>query len=154
RANLWSLDPGSLAKKQLTHFADYDVKWPSIGPGPKGAGEIVYQHGSALELYDIGAGKSHAVEVKIPGARAKLKPRTAVASKFAQAGDPGRSGKRVLVSARGDVWSVPAKEGSPRNLTRTSGVAERDCAWSADGKWVVYLSDASGEYEIVLASAD
>ena len=50
--------------------------------------------------------------------------------------------------------SVPAKEGTPRNLTRTSGVAERDGTWSPDGKWIAWLSDASGEYEIVLAAAD
>lgn len=154
RQNLWSLDPATLAKKQLTNYADYDVKWPAIGPGPKGTGEIVFQHGSALELLDLATGQAHPVEVTIPGARAKLKPRTVDAKDFAQSWDVGPTGKRMLVSARGDVWSVPAKEGSPRNLTRTSGVAERDGSWSPDGKWVAYLSDASGEYEVVLASAD
>src|SRR6185436_9313765 len=71
-----------------------------------------------------------------------------------QAWDVGPSGKRVLASARGDIWSLPAKEGSPRNLTRTSGVAERDGSYSPDGKWIAWLSDASGEYEVVVAAAD
>ncbi|MSR62192.1 MAG: peptidase S41 [Planctomycetes bacterium] len=154
RANLWTLDPATLKKKQLTQYADYDVKWPALGPGPKGGGEIVFQHASELALYDIASGKTSVVNVSIPGARPQLKPRAVDASSFAQSWDFGPSGKRVLVSARGDVWSVPAKDGSPRNLTRTSGVAERDGSWSADGKWVAYLSDASGEYEVVLAAAD
>ena len=154
RLNLWSLDPNTLAKKQLTKYADYDVKWPAIGPGPKGGGEIVFQHGSQVELYDVPSGKARALEVIIPGARAKLKSRSVDAAQFVQSWDVGPSGKRVLAGARGDVWSLPAKQGTPRNLTRTSGVAERDGSWSPDGKWVAYLSDASGEYELMLAPAD
>jgi tricorn protease len=154
RANLWVLDPATLQRTQLTEFDDFDVKWPAIGPGASGGGEIVFQHGARLVLYDIAAKRSRYVEVAIPGARAKLKPRAVDASPFAQAYDLGPSGKRVLVSARGDVWSVPAKEGSPRNLTRTSGAAERDGTWSPDGRWVAWLSDQSGEYELVLAQAD
>ena len=53
---------------------------------------------------------------------------------------------------RGDIWTIPAKDGSPRNLTRTNSVAERDGTWSPDGKWIAWLTDASGEYEIVLST--
>ena len=154
RLNLWVLDPKNLQRRQLTQYADFDVKWPSNGPGPSGTGEIVFQHGSDLVLYDIASGESHPVSVTIPGARIKQRPRTVDAAKFVQNWDISPSGKRVLASARGDVWSLPAKEGSPRNLTRTSGVAERDGSWSPDGKWIAWLSDASGEYEVVVAQAD
>jgi tricorn protease len=154
RQNLWVVDPGTLKRRQLTQYADFDVKWPSIGPGPAGGGEIVFQHGAELALYDIPTGAARKVDVAIPGARALLKPRAVDASKLVQGVDVGPTGKRVLLSARGDVWSVPAKEGSPRNLTRTSGVAERDGTWSPDGKSVAWLSDASGEYEVVVAPAD
>ncbi len=154
RLNLWTLDPATLERRQLTRYTDLDVKWPSIGPGPAGAGEIVFQHGSELVLFDIASGQTREVSVTIPGARAKLKPRSVDASKFVQAWNLSPSGKRVLASARGDVWSLPAKEGSPRNLTRTSGVAERDGSWSPDGKWIAWLSDAGGEYELVVAPGD
>jgi len=154
RQNLWVLDPATLAKTQLTTYADYDVKWPAIGPGASGGGEIVFQHGSELVLYDLATKKSSVVNVTIPGAQQKLRTRTVDAGKFAQSWDLSPSGKRLLVSARGDAWSLPAKEGSPRNLTRTSGAAERDPAWSPDGKWIAWLSDASGEYEVMLAPAD
>ncbi len=154
RLNLWTLDPSTLERRQLTRYADYDVKWPAIGPGPKGTGEIVFQHGADLVLFDIASGATREVSVAIPGARGKLKPRAVDASKFVQGWGLSPSGKRVLASARGDVWSLPAKEGSPRNLTRTSGAAERNGTWSPDGKWIAWLSDASGEYELVLAAAD
>ncbi len=154
RVNLWQLDPATLERRQLTHFDDYDVKSPSMGPGANGGGEIVFQHGSDLLLLDLTTGDTRAVEVSIPGARAMLKPRTVDASEFIQSWALSPSGKRLVVSARGDVWSLPAEKGSPRNLTRTAGVAERDAVWSPDGKWIAWLSDASGEYEVVLAAAD
>jgi tricorn protease len=154
RLNLWNFDPASGKRRQLTQYADFDVKWPAMGPGPKGGGEIVFQHGPALELYDIPSGTSHAVSVTIPGARPKLRPRAVDVSKFIDSWDLSPSGKRVLADARGDVWSLPAKDGSPRNLTHSSASAERDPCWSPDGKQLAWLSDASGEYEIWLESAD
>jgi len=154
RLNLWSLDPATSKRRQLTQYADYDVKWPAIGPGPKGGGEIVFQHGAALELFDIASGVAHAVQVSIPGARPKLRARAVDAAKFIASWDLSPSGKRALVGARGDVWSLPAKDGSPRNVTHTSGIAERDPCWSPDGKRLAWLSDASGEYEVYLAPAD
>ena len=57
-------------------------------------------------------------------------------------------GNRVLVEARGDIFSVPAKDGYVKDLTRTSGVAERYPAYSPDGKTIAYWSDESGEYEL------
>src|SRR5439155_2537184 len=60
------------------------------------------------------------------------------------------SGKRVLVEARGEIFSLPAEKGDTRNLTRSSGSAERDPAWSPDGKSVCWFSDASGEYQLVI----
>lgn len=154
RQNLWVCDPATLEKKQLTRFDDFDVKWPSIGPGPKGGGEIVFQHGAQLQLFDIPTGATTNVRVTIPGARPKLRSRAVDASDFVQSWDLSPSGKRAIVSARGDVWTVPAKEGSPRNVTSTSAVAERDPSWSPDGKWFAWLEDKTGEYELVVAPAD
>jgi tricorn protease len=154
RLNLWTLDPATLKKKQLTQYADYDVKWPSIGPGPAGGGEIVFQHGAELALFDIATSKTSVVHVTIPGAQPKLRARAVDASKFAGSWDISPSGKRVASGARGDIWSLPAKEGSARNLTRTSGVAEREPSFSPDGKSIAWLSDATGEYELYVAPAD
>src|SRR5205814_6159929 len=114
--------------QQVTKFEEYDVKWPAIGPGPNGKGEIVAQYGSSLQLLDLASGKSHAVDIRIPGARANLRPRAVDVSKFVQNWSISPTGKRAAVEARGDIWTAPAKEGSPRHLTHTSGVAERDPA--------------------------
>ena len=61
-----------------------------------------------------------------------------------------RPGARAVFEARGEIISVPAEKGDARNLTNTPGVAERDPAWSPDGKWIAYFSDESGEYALHL----
>jgi tricorn protease len=154
RLNIWSYDTKSAERKQITDFADYDVKWPSIGPGKLGKGEIVFQNGSELFLLDLSTGKSREVLVSVPGDRPKIRRRNIEANEFIAAWDISPTGKRALFEARGDIWTAPAKEGVPRNLTRTSGVAERDPAWSPDGQWIAYFSDATGEYELYVAQSD
>ena len=58
------------------------------------------------------------------------------------------------MSARGDIWSLPAENGTPQNLTRTNGVAERDPAWSPDGRWIAYFSDETDHYELYIKQSD
>ena len=154
RLNIWSYDSKTGERKQITDFADYDVKWPSIGPGKLGKGEIVFQNGSELFLLDLSTGKSREVLVSVPGDRPKIRPRNVEASEFIAAWDVSPTGKRALFEARGDIWTAPAREGVPRNLSRTSGVAERDPGWSPDGQWIAYFSDATGEYELYVVQSE
>ena len=60
------------------------------------------------------------------------------------------SGKRAIFEARGDIFTVPAENGFTVNLTKTQGVREMSPSWSPDGKYISYLSDVTGEYEIYL----
>src|SRR5204863_3910630 len=76
------------------------------------------------------------------------------ASKHVQSVSTAPDAQRVIVVARGDLFSVPMKEGTARNLTRTSNAHERDAVWSPDGKWIAYNSDATGENELYIRSQD
>ncbi len=154
RLNIWVYDTKTGKRAQVTEFTDFDVKWPAIGPGPKGEGEIVFQNGAELRLLDLATRKSRVVEVTVPGDLPTIRPQRVNVRDNIASGDISPSGKRAVFEARGDIWTVPAQKGSPRNLTRTSGVAERYPAWSPDGKWIVYLSDQTGEYELYLTRSD
>ncbi|MFO0831744.1 MAG: PDZ domain-containing protein [Phycisphaerales bacterium] len=154
RLNIWRYDVSSGERTQVTTFRDLDVKFPSIGPGPGGKGEIVFQLGSELRLLDLATGQDHAVKVTIPGDRPTIRAHMVNAASDISGAGISPSGKRVVVDARGDLWSAPAKEGAVRQVTRTSGVFERDPAWSPDGKWIAYFSDETGEYELYIRSSD
>ena len=63
-------------------------------------------------------------------------------------------GKRLAVTARGEVFDVPATKGVTRNISRTPGANEREADWSPDGRYIAYISDRTGETEIYLQPAE
>jgi tricorn protease len=149
RLNLYSYSLTTHAIKQLTHFTEFDVNWPSLGPDA-----IVFENGGYLYLFDLNSQKEHKLTVYLPGDRDLARKHWARVSSLITDFDISPDGKRAVFSARGDVFTVPAKEGSTRNLTRTPGIREKYVAWSPDGRWVAYLSDRTGEDELYLMPQD
>jgi tricorn protease len=145
RMNLYSYDLGSHQVRQLTHFTDFDVEWPSLGPDA-----IVFQNGGWLYTYDLRSGKTTKLSIEVPGDRDLARSEWKNVAPWIQSFDISSNGKRGVFEARGDVFTVPAEHGSIRNLTRSSGVWERYPTWSPNGKWVAYLSDRTGEYELYI----
>ncbi len=147
--NIWVYDTETGERRQVTHHEEYDVEWPSIGPS-----EIVYQLGPELRLLDLDTEKSRVITVTIPGDRPEIRPKAVDAGDLVFESGISSTGKRAVVEARGDIWTLPAEKGSAVNLTRTDGVAERDPAWSPDGRWIAFFSDKSGEYELHIVQSD
>lgn len=152
RLNIWRYDIGSGDRTQVTNFTDNDVKFPSISAGDDGT--IVFNLGSKLHLLDLDANEVSEVQVTIPGATPAVRTKTIDAAGFMQAGGISSTGKRVVVEARGDIWTIPAENGPPRQLTDTSRWAERTPSWSPSGRWIAYASDESGEYNIHVIQSD
>src|SRR5262245_56580972 len=154
--NLFAYDPRSRAVRQVTFHDDFDVKSFS------GRGErIVYEQAGRLHRLDAASlrGEPPArwgrplpirVEGDLPETRRHFEP----AIKFLRDAGLSPTGVRAVFEARGDVFTVPAKKGDVRNLTRTTGVHERSPAWSPDGRTIACLSDASGEDELLLQPQD
>ena len=154
RLNLWRYDLDQGSHEQITDFDEYDIKWPAIGPDGQGPARFVFQNGADLYVHDTSDQSTRKVEVEVPGATASLRANMVDASDFMENLSVSPSGKRVAVEARGDLWTLPAKNGSPRNLSRSSGTAERSPSWSPDGKWIAYFSDEPGEYELFVRQGD
>ena len=149
RANIWACDLKHDKFRQVTFFKEFDVHFPSIGPG-----DIVFENAGRLFLLDLQTEKYREVEIRVVTDRATLKPHHENVSTYICDTAVSPSGKRALFSVRGDIFSAPAEHGVVLNLTRTSGIAERYPAWSPDGKWVACFSDRTGEYELTLRSAE
>jgi tricorn protease len=148
RMNLWRYQVSTKKFEQLTHFRDADIHFPSLGPE-----DIVFEAGGKLYLFNLSSQQPKEVKVTMVADRASLRPRQENADQYIQHMNISPDGKRVLVEARGDIFSLPAENGYVKNLTRSSGIAERYPAWSPDGKKIAYWSDQSGEYELWLADA-
>jgi tricorn protease len=125
KLNIWSYNTKNGKTEQVTEYDDYDVKYPSIGPGKNGRGEIIFQHGSELTVLDLRNKRARVVEVRIPGARPEIRPHAVEAGENFTSGSVSATGKRAVGEARGDIWTMPAEKGPVRQITSTSGAAER-----------------------------
>ncbi len=145
RYNIWVYNLNDGTTKQLTHFKDYDVHFPSIGPD-----DIVFEAEGKLYLLNLVTEQTKEVEVKIIYDEIKLLPQLKNVERYISNASVSPDGKRVVVEARGEIFSLPAKDGVVYNLSNSDGSAERYPKWSPDGKYIAYWSDASGEYELYL----
>ncbi|TPN87806.1 S41 family peptidase [Aquimarina algicola] len=143
--NIWKYNIDSKAHEQITFFKDFDIERPSMG-----ASEIVFEAGGTLYLLDLASKNTKEVSINVVGDFTELKPTVKKAEKYIHSVHLAPDGNRVIVGARGEVFSVPKKEGITQNLTRTSGVAERYPSWSPNGRYIAYWSDQTGEYELMI----
>jgi tricorn protease len=149
-SNVWSFDPASGEEKQHTFHADFDVK--SLGAG---AGVVVYEQAGYLHELDASTGRARPLAIHVAGDQNWARPRWEEVSP-ADLRDARLSptGKRALFEWRGELFSVPAEDGSWRNLTNTPGVADRHAVWSPDGARIAWFNDEGGEYGLVVAGQD
>ena len=145
RDNIWVYDINAKTNTQVTHYTDFDIHFPSLGPD-----EIVYEANGDIYLLDLKTHQSQVVKINVITDLMAVKPRKEGVSNYITNVTISPDGNRALVEARGELFSLPAAEGYVQNLTRSSGVAERFPAWSPDGKYVAYWSDKSGEYELTV----
>jgi len=147
--NLYCYDLKTQETKKVTDFKEFDIKFPSMGDSG-----IIFENGGYIYIFDFATGQTRKVTIRISDdfitGRNQMKDAGKSVTSFSLSPD----GKRIAFGARGDVWTVPAKTGITKNLTESSGIHERDVAWSPDGKYIAYVSDKTGEDEIYIRNQD
>jgi len=147
--NLFAMDADGGNVSKITDFDEFDVLWPSSDRQ-----RIVFENGGYVWLHDPAAGETRRVPIRVRGDRPYTLPAFKNVTAQIESFDISPQGERAVFGARGEMFTAPAKHGEIRNISRTPAAREISVAWSPDGKWISYLSDATGEYEIYVRAQD
>jgi len=147
--NLYFYDTKSKQVSAALSSSGTDIKSASAGPDA-----IVYEQFGSIHLFDPATGKQNAVNIRVTGDFPAARPHYVNVGDKIENAKISPTGARAVFEAHGEILTVPVEHGDIRNLTNTVGVAERDPAWSPDGKWIAYFSDEAGEYALHLRQQD
>ncbi len=147
--NLFCYDTRTKETRKVTDFTEYDCKFPSYSQQ-----YVVFENGGYIYKYDVKARKCEKVTVYLENDNIYGRPEYKNVADRMFSFDLSPDGERVLIIARGDLYSLPAQHGPVYNITESSGAHEREGKWSPDGKYIAYFSDKDGEYQVYVAPSD
>jgi tricorn protease len=146
--NLFSYDARTKEVSQLTRHEDFDIMTASAGPGA-----IVYEQAGYIHLLDTKTGKAHRLTIEVAGDLPWAHPQFKKVSSMVRSAALSATGARAAFEARGEIFTVAAEKGDYRNLTQSPGTHDRNPVWAADGAQLAWLSDAGGEYQLMIGDA-
>jgi tricorn protease len=147
--NLFAYDTTTKQVKQLTQYKDFPVQ--DVGSGGR---KLAYEQGGYLHLYDPEKSEDKRLRVGVATDLVEARPRYVKGAKYVRNAAVSPTGARAAFEFRGEIVTVPAEKGDPRNLTNSPGAHDRSPAWSPDGKSIAYFSDEGGEYQLHVRAAD
>lgn len=148
-SNIWAYQVDDKSLKQVTKFKGSDIKTLTGNNG-----RLAFERDGYLHTLDPTKGKSKQLSITVRGDFPWAETRWQDVTNRIQSVSLSPTGKRALLEARGEVFTLPAKNGAPRNLTKSSGAADRSPIWSPKGGQIAWFSDANGQYELMLAEQD
>lgn len=143
--NMFVYDTDSKQTTKVTHFDDFDIKFPSAH-----GNTIVFENAGYLYKMDAIERRPEKIAITLASDNRYARPGIKSAGNYVRGASLSPDGKRLGITARGEIFDVPVTKGVTRNVTRTPGAHERYVRWSPDGKYIAYISDRTGETEIWL----
>lgn len=147
--NLFSYDLASKEVRERTSFRDFPIESTSAAND-----KIVFEQEGYLHTFDLTKNTEKKLAIGISADLLELRPRYVQGNKYIRTTSISPSGSRAVLDFRGEIVTLPAEKGDPRNLTNTPAIHEKFPHWSPDGKSIAYFTDASGEYELAVKQQD
>lgn len=148
--NIWSYSTSSKELKQVTKFEGAEVKSFS-GKGNK----IVFERDGYLNLLDLATNQITQLNIELKGDFPWAETKWEDVSSSASSASLSPTGKRAIMEARGEVFTIPEEHGDVRNITQSSGVADRFPIWSPEGDKLAWFSDKGGMgYSLMIGAQD
>jgi tricorn protease len=146
RMNLFVYDLENQTTRKLTHFNDFDIKFPALGAN----GIIVFEKGGEIYTFDCQTEKHQKITIFIQDDQSQTRMQQVDASKNIMGYDLSPDGNRIVFNARGELFTTPAQKGVTRSIYRSPSSHERSPIWSPDGRYIAFISDKTGEDEIYI----
>ncbi len=147
--NVFAVAPGGGTARKVTDHNVFDARYAKCGPQ-----KIVYEHGGNVMVLDPASGRSTKLDVTIGADVPDVRPVVISVGNQINQIAVANGGETAVVTARGEVFSVPVDAGRTINLSRHDGARDHQVVVSPDGSQVAYLSDRDGEYGIWLQDAE
>ncbi|MEP5937078.1 MAG: PDZ domain-containing protein [Erythrobacter sp.] len=145
RSNIHSFDPASGELSQLTSNADWDIRNITAKNG-----RIVYEAGGVFHTFDVASGAISRLPITLAADLPARQAGWKNVSEQMTAASLSPSGKRVAVTARGEVFTVPTDKGATRNISQSTSVRDYGAIWSEDGTQIAYVTDnGSGQVLVI-----
>ena len=149
-SNIWSYSPATRELEQVTRLEGSDIKWLD-GHG----GMLAYERDGYLYTLDLSTRETRQLNITVTADFPWAETGWTDVTKNARAVSISPSGKRIIMEARGEIFTVPAENGDARNITRSSGAADHEPLWSPKGNEVAWFSDAGGKgYNLLIGAQD
>ena len=143
--NIWSIDEDGGDSRQHTFHNGWDINHPSLHDG-----RIVYQRVADLFVYDIERNEDRKLDITLASDFDQTRERwVKKPSSYMTTLDISPDGSRIVMTARGLIFTAPVKKGRLVQVTRKNSVRYRNAAYMPDGKSILALSDETGELEFV-----
>lgn len=144
--NIFSYDTKSKKVEKLTNYSDYDVR-TLAGDG----NELVFEYKGQINILDLSKkNKVNTLAISVSADPLYKRNKYVDLNEDIRNFNISPTGQRALFESRGEIVSVPKEKGDARNISNSPGSHERFPAWSPNGKWISYLSDKNGKYQLVL----
>jgi tricorn protease len=147
-ANIWAFNTKTSELKQVTDFKGSDIKSLS---GDKNT--LIFERDGFLHTQNLNTNTTKQLNINVVGDFPWAATKWENVSRSASSVSLSPTGKRAIMESRGEIFTVPIENGDSRNMTKSSGTADRTPIWSPKGETVAWFSDRNGKgYELLIAN--